>query len=73
MNKKSTQKKRPVVARKVEPVVRPSYDSLFRFYILTAPFLRRLIEPRFDSDETNDYICGSSDCKNAVSALKEIE
>jgi len=36
-----------------------------------APFLERLIEPRYDSDETNDYINNSSDCKNALIAFQE--
>ena len=36
-----------------------------------APFLARLIEPRYDSDETNDYICNSTDCENALRAYKD--
>ena len=33
-----------------------------------APFLDRLIKPRFDGNETNDYICDSTDCKKALEA-----
>ena len=33
-----------------------------------APFLRRLQEPRYDKNETNDYICNSSDCQRALKA-----
>ena len=36
-----------------------------------APFLERLIEPRYDKYETNDYINNSSDCKNALKAFQE--
>jgi len=36
-----------------------------------APFLRRLIEPRLDNNETNDYVNGSSECKEALEAIKE--
>ena len=48
-------------------------DALLAFYEAVAPFLRRLREPRFDRDETNDYVCGSTDCKNALAALDDIE
>jgi len=48
-------------------------DDLLAFYESVAPFLRRLREPRFDSEETNDYVCGSTDCKNALDALDAIE
>lgn len=34
-------------------------------------FLERLIEPRYDSDETNDYVNGSGDCKRALEAFLE--
>ena len=47
--------------------------ALLAFYEDVAPFLRRLREPRFDSYETNDYVCGSTDCKNALAALDAIE
>ena len=33
-----------------------------------GPFLERLIEPRYDKYETNDYINNSTDCKNAIQA-----
>ena len=48
-------------------------DDLLAFYEAVAPFLRRLREPRFDREETNDYVCGSTDCKNALDALDVIE
>lgn len=48
-------------------------DDLLAFHEAVAPFLRRLREPRFDRDETNDYVCGSTDCKNALAALDDIE
>ena len=48
-------------------------DDLLAFYEAVAPFLRRLREPRFDREETNDYVCGSTDCKNALDALAVIE
>ena len=35
-----------------------------------APFLRRLINPRYDTDETNDYVNGSSDCIRALEAIQ---
>ena len=47
--------------------------SLFAFYESVAPFLRRLRHPKFDAHDTNDYICESTDCKNAIAALTEIE
>lgn len=47
--------------------------ELLAFYEAVAPFLRRLREPRFDSHETNDYVCGSTDCQNAIAALSAIE
>lgn len=47
--------------------------DLLAFYERVAPFLRRLKEPRFDEYETNDYVCGSSDCDNALKALDDIE
>ena len=31
-----------------------------------SPFIRRLILPRYDADETNDYICMSSDASISV-------
>ena len=47
--------------------------DLLAFYESVAPFLRRLREPRFDRYETNDYVCGSTECKNAIAALNHIE
>ena len=41
------------------------------YMVRVAPFLARLIEPRYDSDETNDYICNSTDCENALRAYKD--
>ena len=35
-----------------------------------APFLNRLCEPRYDKFETNDYICNSSNCKDALEAYQ---
>ena len=48
-------------------------DDLLAFYEDVAPFLRRLREPRFDHYETNNYVCGSTDCKNALAALDAVE
>ena len=45
-------------------------EELIYFAEAVTPFLRRLREPRFDADETNDYVCGSSDCQRALEALK---
>ena len=39
--------------------------------IIIGKFLERLIEPRYDKDETNDYVNGSTDCKNAIEAYVE--
>lgn len=36
-----------------------------------GPFLERLIKPRHDEFETNDYICNSTDCKNALEAYQQ--
>ena len=36
-----------------------------------GPFIKRLIKPRYDKYETNDYINESSDCKNAILAYQE--
>lgn len=33
------------------------------------PFLNRLVEPRHDKCETNEYVCNSSDCKIALNAV----
>ena len=38
-----------------------------------APFLERLIEPRYDEFETNNYICNSTDCKEALEAFQQRE
>ena len=38
---------------------------------LIGPFLERLIEPRYDEYETNDYINTSSNCKDALKAYQE--
>ena len=48
-------------------------DDLLAFYKDVAPFLRRLRKPRFDDNETNDYVCGSTDCAAAIAALDRIE
>jgi hypothetical protein len=44
-------------------------EELEQFKKAVSPFLRRLKEPRYDENETNDYVCGSSECKKAVEAL----
>ena len=36
-----------------------------------SPFLSRLQEPRYDKDETNDYVCGSTDCQIALKAMRD--
>ncbi len=48
-------------------------DKLQAFIDDVVPFLRRLREPRYDENETNDYICNSSDCSRALKALDEYE
>lgn len=47
-------------------------DSLRTYYESTAPFLRRLRRPRYDVDETDEYVNGSTECKRAIVALGEI-
>lgn len=49
------------------------HDKLMAFYKSASPFISRLRNPRFDTFETNDYVCGSTDCQKAISALDEIE
>ena len=45
--------------------------ELRAFRDAVTPFLSRLREPRYDKSETNDYICGSTDCQTAIDALKD--
>ncbi len=47
-------------------VISEYIEELEKFRDDVTPFLKRLKEPRYDEDETNDYICGSSDFKRAV-------
>ena len=45
------------------------FDYFESILIKIEPFLDRLTEPRYDENETNDYINGSSDCCLAPSPL----
>lgn len=45
-------------------------EELIYFAEAVKPFLRRLRDSRFDTDETNDYVCGGSECQRALEALK---
>lgn len=46
-------------------------DALEEYFSRTSPFLARLQQPRFDRYETNDYVCESSDCEDALSVHRK--
>lgn len=48
--------------------LRARVAELEEFQEQVIPFLQRLIEPRFDKFETNDYVNGSTDAQNALKA-----
>ena len=47
--------------------------QLINFYESVKPLLTRLKFPRYDENETNDYILGSTDFDNAMRALEDIK
>jgi len=48
-------------------------DEWRELYEKVYPFIKRLQRPRYDENETNDYVCESSDAKVAISTLAAYE